>query len=32
MIIQALNINHDYNGDIALKNINLQIKKVNLSL
>ena len=27
MIIQASNINHDYNGDIALKNINLQIKK-----
>ncbi|MGB5919810.1 ABC transporter ATP-binding protein [Arcobacter sp.] len=27
MIIQASNLNHDYNGDIALKNINLQIKK-----
>lgn len=27
MIIEASNLNHDYNGDIALKDINLQIKK-----
>ncbi|WP_428023219.1 ABC transporter ATP-binding protein [Arcobacter sp.] len=27
MIIQASNLSHNYNGDIALKNINLQIKK-----
>ena len=27
MIIQASNLSHDYNGDVALKNINLQIKK-----
>lgn len=27
MIIQATNVSHDYNGDIALKNINLEIKK-----
>ena len=27
MIIQASNLSHDYNGDIALKDINLQIKK-----
>lgn len=26
-IIEASNISHDYNGDIALKNINLNIKK-----
>jgi len=27
MIIEASNLTHDYNGDIALNNINLQIKK-----
>lgn len=27
MIIQASNLSHDYNGDVALRNINLQIKK-----
>ena len=27
MILKASNISHDYNGDIALKNINLEIKK-----
>lgn len=27
MIIEAKNLSHDYNGDLALKNINLSIKK-----
>lgn len=27
MILKASNISHDYNGDIALQNINLEIKK-----
>lgn len=27
MIIQASNLSHDYNGDVALKNINLQIRQ-----
>ncbi len=27
MIIQAKNISHDYNGDVALKNISLEIQK-----
>ena len=29
MIIKASKISHDYNGDIALKNIDLEIKKEN---